>query len=159
MFAQDCPDGLGSKFHDVSSIGSQLGLADEELIEETLCELAALGLVRLHHAIGRRPYASLTQEFYAQLDHQVMGWNTIDDAVQIACFMLDFDTGNAPVLHEKTGWTKRRFNPAFAMLLNLFADGVVSRSMQPDYPSRGVLLTPEGRVALRRFIRKHSKDR
>jgi len=83
-----------------------------------------------------------------------MGWDTDADSIEIARLMLAEDTGHAPELHERTGWTKRRFNPAFRLLLPMFPDGRVRKVLQPDYPSLGVVMADEDRAKLRRLVAK-----
>ena len=75
-----------------------------------------------------------------------MGWDTASDAVEIARLMLAEDTGDAPTLHEKTGWCRRRFNPAFRLLLPLFPDGRIRKVIQPDYVTLGVSFAQEDKV-------------
>jgi hypothetical protein len=70
----------------------------------------------------------------------------------------DSNMGHAPNLHFKSGWEKRRFNPAFRYLLPLFADGRVRRVIQPDYPSLGVVIAAEDRAALRRFVASRTRS-
>ena len=54
--------------------------------------------------------------------------------------------------HAASGWEKRRFNPAFQLLLRFIPDGRVSREIQPDYPSSSVFLLAEDKALLRRFV-------
>jgi hypothetical protein len=84
-----------------------------------------------------------------------MGWEstTADDARTLAALLLE-DEGRerTAVLHAASGWEKRRFNPAFQLLLRLIPDERTSREIQPDYPSTSVFLLAEDKALLRRFI-------
>lgn len=88
-----------------------------------------------------------------QLDRQILGWDTIADAVLIARLLLEKDSsGVASELHKKTGWEQRRFNPTFRIVLGIFPEGRISQQLQPDYPSSYLLVLPEDRAVLRRFV-------
>ncbi|WP_395459880.1 hypothetical protein ACHMW5_36050 (plasmid) [Azospirillum melinis] len=129
---------------------------DKQAVADASYELEALGLLRMQRFLGGNWHANLTPFFYEQVDPQLMGWNTAADAMEVARIMLAEDTGNASTLHAKTGWTKRRFNPAFRALLHLFPNGRVRKVIQPDYPTAGVVLAPEDKAALRRFVARGS---
>jgi hypothetical protein len=151
--AKACPDGLSYKRFDLDDLSKLLPDTARDEIEDATADLEFLGLVARERMIG--PYWSiyLTPAFYLQLDHQIMGWNTITDAVTVARLLLEKDaSGLASDLHRQTGWDKRRFNPAFRIVLKKFSNGRISKELQPDYPSPYVELLPEDRSALRRFI-------
>lgn len=153
--ARDCPDGLGNEFYDLDRLSALLPDEERQELEDAAFELEAFGLVDFHRTINGPWRLSLSPEFYEQVDHQVMDWATENDAFALARLMLEFDTGNAPTLHEKTGWSKRRFNPALRYLLPLFPEGRVRRVIQPDYVTMGVALAPEDKATLRRLVKKH----
>jgi hypothetical protein len=154
---EECPDGLGDKCIDPSDLMAQFPEADEEAIDEAVAELELFGLVNVRHHLSGW-FASLSPEAYEQLDHQIMGWATVGDAVLVAGLMLELKSGDAPTLHKTTGWERRRFNPALQYLLRFFPEGRIRRVTQPDYPSLGVLIEPEDRVKLRRFIAANRED-
>jgi len=54
-------------------------------------------------------------------------------------------------LHEATGWSLRRFNPAFAYMLSQIDDRRVLKGGTDEYPARGFFLTDGDRVDLSRF--------
>lgn len=151
--AQECPDGLSMQDYDLDALSALFPDEDRQSIKDAVSDLKALGLLKSWDFIGGWRIA-LAEDAYEQVDPQVMGWDTKADAVEVARMMLAEDTGHAPELHEKTGWSKRRFNPAFRLLLPLFPEGRVRRVIQPDYPSLGVLLMDEDRAKLRRLIAK-----
>jgi hypothetical protein len=129
--------------------------ADPKAVDEAAFELNALGLVDIQRAIGKQWWLRLNQKFYEQVDHQVMGWEstTEDDARTLAGLLLEDESRErTAVLHAASGWEKRRFNPAFQLLLRFIPDGRVSREIQPDYPSSSLFLSGEDKALLRRFI-------
>lgn len=95
----------------------------------------------------------LAPAFYLQLDSQIMGWDTMADAVTIARLLLEMDASGAAIdLHRQTSWEKRRFNPAFRIVLDRLHESRISQQLQPDYPSAYVHVLPEDRAVLRRFV-------
>jgi len=150
--AKSCPDGLGHKYYELKDMQAMIPDEATQAVEDAAYELKSLGLIEIDYVLSGPWSANLTPEFYEQIDHQVMGWNTHEDAVSLARKMLEMDTGSANELHEATGWGKRRFNPAFRYILYLFPDGRIRKSLQPDYPSLGVVMTSEDKAQLRRFI-------
>jgi hypothetical protein len=151
--ARECPDGLSMQDYDLDALSALFPDEDRQSIKDAVFDLKALGLLKSWDFIGGWRIA-LAEDTYEQVDPQVMGWDTKADAVVIARLMLAEDTGHAPELHEKTGWSKRRFNPAFRLLLPLFPEGRIRRVMQPDYPSLGVVLADDDRAKLRRLVAK-----
>lgn len=151
--AQECPDGLSMQDYDLDALSALFPDEDRQPIKDAVSDLKALGLLKSWDFIGGWRIA-LAEDTYEQVDPQVMGWDTKADAVEIARLMLAGNTGHAPELHEKTGWSKRRFNPAFRLLLPLFPEGRIRRVIQPDYPSLGVVLADDDRAQLRRLVAK-----
>ena len=151
--AQECPDGLSMQGYDLDALSAPFPGEDRQSIKDAVSDLKALGLLKSWDFIGGWRIA-LAEDTYEQVDPQVMGWDTKADAVEIARLMLAGNTGHAPELHEKTGWSKRRFNPAFRFLLPLFPEGRIRRVIQPDYPSLGVVLADDDRAQLRRLVAK-----
>jgi hypothetical protein len=150
--AKACPDGMRQTLFGAPDLQALVPGSSEQQIADAVYDLEALGLVSVPHAVGAPLRLFLTQFFYEQVDHQVMGWSTQEDAMAIARLMLSADTGDARTLHNETGWGKRRFNPAFAALLPLFPQGHVRQVIAADYPSLGVVVGPEDRAILRRFL-------
>ena len=152
--AHACPDGLGQEYFTLTEMLAMLPNENSQEVEDAVYELEFLGLVKVSRALSRDWFARLTQDFYEKLDHQIMGWNTEDDAVTIVHKMIEYDEGDAPTLHKLTGWEKRRFNPAFSQVLRLFPESRIRKVSQPDYPSLGVCMIPEDKVRMRRFVRR-----
>jgi hypothetical protein len=134
--AKACPDGLRYEEFNLDALCGLLSEADRQDIEDATADLEALGLVEREHFIGKYWHIRLTPDFYLQLDHQIMGWDNKADAVTAARLLLEKDaSGAASDLHRRTGWEKRRFNPAFRIVMRRFPPGRISRELQPDYPS------------------------
>ena len=121
-------------------------------IEEAAEELEGLGLVELSHHLGGailRPCWPL----FAVLDPHVKGWNVDKDARSLAAFALEMGNWlSARDLEQRSGFERRRFNPALSKLLTLFDDRLISQELQPDYSASGACLSGGTRVRLRRFI-------
>jgi hypothetical protein len=148
-------DGMAGRGLTLDDLCRLLPEADPKVVDDAAFELNALGLVNIQRAIGKHWWLRLNQKFYEQVDHQVMGWesNTEDDARTLAGLLLeDEGRGRTSVLHAASGWEKRRFNPAFQLLLRFIPDGRVSREIQPDYPSSSVFLLAEDKALLRRIV-------
>jgi hypothetical protein len=97
-------------------------------VDQAAFELNAHGLVKIDRAAMGRDnwWLRLTQKFYEQVDHQVMGWDstTEEDARALAKLLLEDETREwTPTLHVASGWELRRFNPAFQALLRLIPEG------------------------------------
>lgn len=151
--AQAPGDGMHEKARSLDEIVVLLPGEDTQAVEEAVFELESLGLVKITRAIGKHWWLRLTQLFYEQVDHQVMGWNTNEDARTLAKLLLEDESRTATVrLHESSGWGKRRFNPAFQALINQIPDERISKERQPNYPSNSLFLLPEDRARLRRFV-------
>lgn len=155
VLSQHRPDGLGHEIYFLEDMEKLLPEAEPAAIEEAVYDLQGFGLLNVVETTAG-PRVVLNQAFYQQADHQVMGWDTRADAKVIAELMLSEDTGHAPDLHEITGWSKRRFNPAFAMVVGLIPEGRVRQVHQPDYFVLGVVMAPADRAALKRSIRDAS---
>lgn len=153
VMLQECPDGMAGKEYQLDNLCVLFPKEEPSSVEAAVMDLKVLGLIDSRDWIGGSAFM-LNDDAYEQLDYQIMGWNTREDAIVVAQLMLSEETGHAPDLHEKTGWDRRRFNPAFQLLLPLFPDGRIRGVMQPDYPKMGVVLIAEDLAALRRWIGK-----
>lgn len=149
--ASNCPDGLGHKKYELADLCALLPEVENQKIEDAVFDLEHHGLLFLTRTLGGRWRANLTPRFYEEIDNQLMKWDTDKDAITLARLMLENDEGRAATLHEASGWSKRRFNPAFRILLGHFPQTRVSQEIQPDYVSSYVVLAPEDRVRLRRL--------
>lgn len=122
-------------------------------LEDAAAELEMYGLVSLAGAVGR-PVLLLRPkyELFALFDPVVMETSPQDDAVEIARLALELDSGHVPELERHLGWTKRRLNPALALVVGLVADGRIRKGIQPDYVTLGFVMSAEERVRFRRLV-------
>jgi hypothetical protein len=153
--ARDCPDGMHARQYALDQLCALLPNAGRQAVEDAAFELNSFGLVEIQRFIGPHWQLRLTDGFYEQVDDQVMGWNstTDEDARILARLILeDRQRERTQVLHEASGWDKRRFNPAFRVLTRLVEAGSISGEVQPHYPAASVSLLPEDRARMRRFV-------
>ena len=148
-------DGMSGPGRDLDALCDLVPDVRKQEVEDAAFELHMHGLCEIDRAIGKKWWLRLTQKFYEQIDHQVMGWNatTQDNARTLAHLMLENQSGErAAALQALSGWEKRRFNPAFKYLLRFIPDKRISHEIQAAYPSSGVVLLQEDRAALRAFV-------
>jgi hypothetical protein len=116
--------------------------------------------VTLSHVLGPHlPRVRTTVELFIASDPAITGHDPVEDLVVLARLLLDQPElgGNARKLEEAAGWERRRFNPAFALLIPCVHDGRVRKSLQDDYPTMGILLADEDLVELRRYVQRTSQ--
>jgi hypothetical protein len=158
--AQESGDGMRGKRRMLDDLCKLLPSVERKAIEDAAFELSSHGVVDIERAIGKHWWLYLSQNFYEQFDHQVMGWSTADDAAVLAQLMLDHEQmQRTAALHDATGWNRRRFNPAFQLLLGLITTGWISEERQPDYPAPFVGPLPEDQARFRRFILERTRKR
>jgi hypothetical protein len=156
--AQRCDDGLPGHFGDelLEAFPDDSG----DTIRPALAELAAEGLVELTPVIGPTlPRVRTTVELFLACDAAITGQNPIDDSVILARMLLEDPRlgSNARDLEQASGWERRRFNPAFALIVPCIGEGRVRTPDQPDYPVMGILVADEDVVALRRYVHRHTR--
>ncbi len=148
-------DGMSGPGRMLADLCALLPDTDRKDVEQAAFDLNSHSLVTITRAGGRDNWwLRLTQKFYEQVDHQVMGWesSTDKDARTLAKLLLEDEAREwTPTLHAASGWDLRRFNPAFRALLRCIPEGRVSQEIQADYPARSLSLIPEDRAVLRRF--------
>ncbi len=122
-------------------------------LEEALAELELEGCVELSHVIGPKlPRIRATEDLFQVFDPFVMKSNPLRDAVALIDLVLEGD-GSVDIseLHQWSGLTLRRFNPAVALVLDEIGEGRVSRTYSPDYPARYFVMVAQDRIALKRL--------
>jgi hypothetical protein len=122
-------------------------------LEDAATELKLYGLVETSAAMGHpvrivRP----SYELFALFDPIVMGTSPQSDAVEIAQIALEVDHGSARELEQRLEWSKRRLNPALALIVRLVDDGRVRKAIQPDYVTLGFVMSADERVRFRKLI-------
>jgi hypothetical protein len=145
-------DGLRDPHLGLDDLMAGLG-ADhpKQKIREAAEELEAYGLAHLTKYIGGmhvRPTALL----FEKLDPQIKGWNPEDDARVLARMAVEAEDIRLRDLEERSGFERRRFNPAASILLSMFDPKDVSGELQPDYPAGYAFLSGGTRAKLRRFV-------
>lgn len=122
-------------------------------LQDAAAELEMYGLASVTKAMGF-PVRAITPAYalYALFDPVTLQTSPQADAVALAQAALDLDSGDARELESHLGWPRRRFNPAFALLLTLVHDGRIRKVIQPDYPSMGFLIAAEERVRFRALV-------
>jgi len=151
--AERCADGLPWHFGD--ELLDAFPDEDRKSLSLALAELQAEGLVELSPLIGPKlPRVRTTYELFVACDAGITGHDPVEDSVVLARMLIDEPKlgGNARDLEQASGWERRRFNPAFALLMPYVDDRRVSKSIQNDYPTMGVLVADEDVVELRRYV-------
>jgi hypothetical protein len=154
--AERCADGLIGLFGD--DLLSSFPEASLDGMSMALSELEAEGLVEVTRLINRKlPRIRTTLALFVACDAGITGQNPINDSVILARMLLaDRDLGgNARNLEAVTGWQRRRFNPAFALIVPCIGEGRIRDADQSDYPVLGVLVGDDDVVTLQRHIREH----
>jgi hypothetical protein len=156
--AEQCVDGLRGHF------GDELleAFPDEtrETIGLALAELAADHLIVLTPVIGRYlPRIWTTVDLFLACDPAITGHDPLDDSVMLAELLLAQPGlgGHAGRLQEASGWDRRRFNPAFALLVPCVADGRIRKPIQNEYPVLGMILADEDKVEPRRYVERNAR--
>lgn len=155
--ARGCTDGLRSHFGD--ELLEDFSDEDRRSLGVALAELEADGLVTLSHVIGPHlPRVRTTWQLFVACDPAITGHDPVEDSVVLARMLIEKSDlgGHAKRLEDATGWPRRQFNPAFALLVPYVADGRIRKPIQNDYPVMGFVLADEDLVALQRYVRDHT---
>ncbi|MEO7332103.1 MAG: hypothetical protein ABI193_26240 [Minicystis sp.] len=156
--AERCPDGLPGHFDD--GIIDIIPGSDRKSVALALAELEAEGLVSLSHVIGPHlPRVRTTTALFVACDAAITGHDPVEDSVVLARMLIDNPRlgGNARNLEQASTWERRRFNPAFALIVPSIADGRVRKSIQNEYPTMGIIIVDEDIVELRRYVARHTR--
>lgn len=156
--AENCPDGLVGHFGD--DLLEAFPYEDRKTIGFALAELEAEGLVTLSHFIGPHlPRVRTTVDLFVACDVAITGCDPVADSVVLARMLFEKPElgGNAKRLEEATGWERRRFNPAFALVVPCVDPRRVRSVNQNEYPTMGVLLMDEDLLALRRYVERNAR--
>lgn len=154
--AEQCSDGLPGHFGD--ELLDTFPGEDRKSLGLALAELQAEGLVELSPLIGPKlPRVRTTVDLFVACDARITGHDPVEDSVVLARMLIDKPDlgGNARNLEQASAWDRRRFNPAFALLIPCIDDRRVRKSIQNDYPTMGVLVADEDVIQLRRYVQAH----
>lgn len=152
--AEQCAGGLVGHFGE--DLLASFPAEGVDAIVSALSELQAAGLVETTRLINLQiPRVRTTLALFVACDAAITGQNPVDDSVILARMLLTDRTlgSNARNLEAATGWERRRFNPAFALVMPCIGKGRVRDADQPDYPVLGVLVGDDDVAALQRYIR------
>lgn len=152
--AQHCSNGMREHVEEDEVFAEFDGETDRDL-EEAIAELDADGFGSVSRFSGQRlPLFRPSNDLYVTFDPIAHGHDPMVDAVVLAKGALEGDDGvNVAALHEASGWSHRRFNPALTIVLSQVDDRRVSKTMS-EYPTSFFHLLSEDRVALKRFIQR-----
>ena len=155
--ARSCKNGLRGHFDD--DLLDDFSGETKKSIGMALAELEGDGLVTLSHVLGPHlPRVRTTWRLFVACDPAITGHDPVEDSVVLARLLIEKPDlgGHAKRLEDVAGWSRRRFNPAFALLVPHIADGRTRKPIQNDYPVMGFVLADEDLVALQRYVRDHS---
>jgi hypothetical protein len=156
--AEQCSDGLTGYFGD--NLLEAFPDEDARAIKLALAELKEEKLVNLTLLINLKlPRVTTTLNLFIACDAAITGHNPVEDSIVLARMLIEQNDlgGNARDLQAATGWERRRFNPAFALIIPCVGEGRVRTAYQPDYPVLGVLVSDEDILTLRRYIRERAR--
>ncbi|UAJ11053.1 hypothetical protein [Polymorphobacter megasporae] len=155
--AEQCVDGLPGHFGD--EILTEFPAENRSSIGLALAELKAAGFVVLTPLMGPSlPRILTTYELFAATDAAITGQDPTSDAALLAAMLADDpELGHVPALEARSGWTRRRLNPALGLLLPLFHSGRKRETVQNMYPTLGFLIGNDEILKLRRFAREHAR--
>lgn len=144
-------DGLHEEWQQLDKLAEELGVSNDD-VSKASGDLEQFGVLERRRAINAAPRVRLTSEAFVQLDRQIMGWSTEDDARAVAIAILALSgTIRTSSLHEATGWPARRFNPAFGLILG-FISGAVSKTNDAHYRTPYFAPNEADRARLRRLV-------
>lgn len=135
---------------------------DRSHMVEAAFELKSFGLIRVSQGMNVPDGISHIRAEYALywiFDGDVFNYDVEADVVTLVELILaDEKRGDAATLLSCIDWSPRRFNPAFARIIEEIPEGRVRKTLQTDYPSAGILITPEDRVALKALVQELSRE-
>lgn len=135
-------------------IASKLPDLSKSELEEACRHLERKNCVKIQAAQGKPVLAiSLKNALFLEFDPVFSGNDPATDAASIAQEL--FERQGWVLAHDleaAMGWPRRRFNPAFAMIVELLPPTAFRNPLQPDYPAIGVSVNPEVRAALRHLV-------
>lgn len=92
-------------------------------------------------------------KLFATFDQVAIGSDPVTDSAILAEAALESpESVSSSALHEKLGWSIRRFNPALELAAANVGDGRVSRTYDPHFAIHSFYLAPEDRVVLKRYV-------
>ena len=143
---------------DIKALAAAFSDVEENLLEEAVAELSMEGYVTTSFTMAHKlPRIKTTAELFATFDPILGLGNPVQDTLALVELVLTQQSVRVEALHQETGWTIRRFNPAVALLIAVLNDKSVSREVEPKYPARWLRISAEDRVALKRYVERHTR--
>jgi hypothetical protein len=131
---EHCPDGLARDDVTLDDIQQAYPDVSRDELLTGLGDLESFGLIDSISGIGMEDFYNLSPYGYEVLDHPIMGWETMNDAREIAALAAQKpDYVLASELEASLGWPRRRLNPALRIVVGLINPGHVSEELQPYY--------------------------
>jgi len=141
-------EGREHSYLNLEELTKVLEIEDPEKLERLFFKFQHDGLVLLTDYLDVAPEL----ELHVRLDKRILGHDTVADAKALARMILDDEDNCAmQLLHERTGWSLRRFNPAVWYLLQFFDDESIGKTVGRDYPTQWVGVGGDDRERLYRF--------
>lgn len=157
--AENSPHGLTQPV-DRDSVVAAFEDVPERDLRDAIAELETDGYIKVRSLLNGFPLLSYRLELFTTFDPLVGGADPTLDGVELAQMALDSDQGgDVAVLHERSRWELRRFNPALGVMLSNIDDRRISKSGDGRYPTRSFIVVPADRVQLRRFVDRYAKAR
>ena len=132
---------------------------EETQMEEAIAELKIDGYITTEGYLNSLPTVWAELELFATFDPILSVGNPVADSLIVANIVLNGEESvGVQELHQQTGWSLRRFNPAAALVIAHVDPRRVSQECQNEYPARFFFVAAEDRVALKRYTAKLSKS-
>jgi hypothetical protein len=150
--AAQSKNGLPDFVHD-DAITSAFPDENSAALKEAIAEPELDGYVSSLDRGRTLPTIKPTVELFATFDRKAIGSDPLTDATEPTKKILaGQDQIRVADLHEATGWSLRRFNPALSLVLGKIDSQRVSRELNSVYPSGFFFLLTVDRVSLKRFL-------
>jgi hypothetical protein len=153
---RSCRNGIQSDFTALEDLAAAFPDADEQAVAEAMADLESFHLVQRYRLLDGHGEFRLTDFAYEQIDRQLMGWDTQEDAKELMR-IVGAETGSikARELQKRTGWSLRRFNPALRIVLRQIDDRRISRPLESalEYSAGTLHANEVERATMRRLAR------
>lgn len=121
---------------------------------EAIAELEMDGYLTTIALLNREiPPLRPTVDLYVTFDPYAMKTDPLTDAAELTkAILAGDDSVRVKALHEASGMTLRRFNPALALVIANIDDRRVSQEINTPYPTGSFFMMATDRVTLKRFL-------
>jgi len=151
--AKSSEEGLDNDFISETALLADFSETSLPVMQEAVAELEMDRFISTVISGSQLPHIRPTLDLFTTFDPIAVGSDPTADAVELATIVIaGAEDVDVAALHEKSGWSKRRFNPALALVTKQIDDGHVSKTLDGNYPTRWFHVSAADRVALKRFI-------